>query len=117
MKLNCHVVGFEIDCHEAIITVELIEFVVKMLYWPHDSQCQSQPHGSLTSFYVKLSWQKHWQVMILSFMSRCHNKDILNNVIFEYKMSLLSERHVHKPYFIFKTNVMSWLWRCHVSLM
>jgi len=39
-------------------------------------------------------------------------------------MSLLSERHVmtvvinmHKPYFIFKTYVMSWLWRCQVSLM
>jgi len=36
----------------------------------------------------------------------------------------LSERHVmtvvinmHKPYFIFKTYVMSWLWRCPVSLM
>jgi len=48
------------------------------------------------------------------FMSRCHNKDILNNVIFAFKMLLLSERHkMHKPYFIFKT----WLWRCHVSLM
>jgi len=39
-------------------------------------------------------------------------------------MSLLSERHLmtvvinmHKPYFIFKTYAMSWLWRCHVSLM
>jgi len=29
----------------------------------------------------------------LWFMSRCHNKDILNNVIFAFKMSLLSERH------------------------
>jgi len=44
-------------------------------------------------------------------MSRCHNKDILNNVIFAFKMSLLSERHLmtvviimHKP-FIFKTYV------------
>jgi len=27
-------------------------------------------------------------------MSRCHNKDILNNVIFAFKMSLLSERHL-----------------------
>jgi len=39
-------------------------------------------------------------------------------------MSLVSERHLktvvinmHKPYFIFKTCVMSWLWMCHVSLM
>jgi len=38
-------------------------------------------------------------------------------------MSLLSERHlmtvvinIHRPYFIFKIYVMSWLW-CHVSLM
>jgi len=28
------------------------------------------------------------------FMSRCHNKDILNNVIFAFKMSLLSERQI-----------------------
>jgi len=41
---------------------------------------------------------------------------MLNNVIFAFKMSLLSERHLmtvviimHKPYFIFKTYVMSWL--------
>jgi len=27
-------------------------------------------------------------------MSRCHNKDILNNVIFAFKMSLMSERHL-----------------------
>jgi len=47
-------------------------------------------------------------------MSRCHNKNILNNVIFASKMSLLRERHLmrvvinmHKPYFIFKTYVMS----------
>jgi len=39
-------------------------------------------------------------------------------------MSLLSERNLitvvmnmHKPYFIFKTYVIVWLWRCHVSLM
>jgi len=44
--------------------------------------------------------------MMLWFVSRCHNKDILNNVIFAFKMSLLSERHLHKPYFIFKTYVM-----------
>jgi len=46
-------------------------------------------------------------------MSRCHNKDILNNIIFAFKMSLLSERHLmtvvinmHKPYLIFKTYIM-----------
>jgi len=32
--------------------------------------------------------------MMLWFMSRCHNKDILNNVIFAIKMSLLSERQL-----------------------
>jgi len=32
--------------------------------------------------------------MMLWFMSRCHNKDILNNVIFAFKMTLLSERHL-----------------------
>jgi len=39
-------------------------------------------------------------------------------------MSLLSESHLmtvvinmHTLYFIFKTYVMSWLWRCLVSLM
>jgi len=39
-----------------------------------------------------------------------HYQDILNNVIFVFKMSLLSESHLmtvvinmHKPYFIFKT--------------
>jgi len=42
MKLNCHVVGFDIGCHEAIITVSwiffvtsttvvLIEFIIKKL--------------------------------------------------------------------------------------
>jgi len=48
-------------------------------------------------------------------MSRCH-KDILNNAIFAFKMSLLSEKHLmtvvinmHKPYFIFKS--------CHVMVM
>jgi len=52
--------------------------------------------------------------MTLNFMSRCHNKYILNNVIFALKMPLLSERHlmtvvinIHKPHFIFKTYVMS----------
>jgi len=32
--------------------------------------------------------------MMYWFMSRCHNKDIPNNVIFAFKMSLLSERHL-----------------------
>jgi len=32
--------------------------------------------------------------MMYWFMSRCHNKDILNNVIFAFKMALLSERHL-----------------------
>jgi len=29
-------------------------------------------------------------------MSSCHDKDISNNVIFAFKMSLLSERHLMK---------------------
>jgi len=43
-------------------------------------------------------------------MPRCHNKDISNIVIFAFKMSSLSERHLmtvfinmHKLYLIFKT--------------
>jgi len=47
---------------------------------------------------------------MLWFMPRCQKKVILNNVIFAFKMSLLSERHLmtvvinmHKPYFTFKT--------------
>jgi len=48
-------VGFDIGCHEAIITVinirDLnyihIEFVIKKLWWFHDSQCQKQPPDSL----------------------------------------------------------------------
>jgi len=43
-------------------------------------------------------------VMMLWFVSRFQNKDILNNVIFAFKMSLLHERHLitvviymHKP--------------------
>jgi len=43
--------------------------------------------------------------MMCWFMSRCHNKHISNNVIFAFKMSLLSERRLHKPYFIFMTYV------------
>jgi len=50
---------------------------------------------------------------MLWFMSRCHNKDISNNVIFAFKMSLLRERHLmivvinmHKPYFIFNVMIM-----------
>jgi len=45
-----------------------------------------------------------------------YDVDILNNIIFAFKMSLLSKRHLmtvvinmHKPYFIFITYVMSWL--------
>jgi len=54
--------------------------------------------------------------MMLWFMSRRHTKDISNNVIFAFKMTLLSKRHLmtvvinmHKPYFIFKTYVRSLL--------
>jgi len=44
---------------------------------------------------------------------RCHNKDILHNIIFAFKMSernlMTVVINMHKPYFIFKTYVMSWL--------
>jgi len=50
--------------------------------------------------------------MMLWFISRCHNKDILNNVIFAFQISLLNEIHLmtvvinmHKPYI------------CHVMVM
>jgi len=33
-----------------------IEFVIKRLKWPHDSQCETQPHASL------IEW---WQVWLL----------------------------------------------------
>jgi len=39
-------------------------------------------------------------------MSSCHDKDISNNVIFAFKMTVVT--NMHKPYFIFKTCVMSW---------
>jgi len=79
---------------------------------------------------VKLSWQRHWQVMCW-FMSRYHNKDISNYVIFAVKISLLSKWHtfvtnMQKPSIIFITYVMimwcviSWLcdvWLFDVSLM
>jgi len=52
--------------------VEVTKNIHDTVIMPHDSQCQSQPYYSLTSFYVKLSWQRHWQVMMLWFLSRCH---------------------------------------------
>jgi len=46
--------------------------------------------------------------MMLWFMSRCHNKDILNNVISALKISLLCERqlmtvviNMYKPYILY----------------
>jgi len=45
----------------------------------HDMTCYE--------YEVGLSWQRHWQVMMYWYMSRCHNKDISNNVIFALKMS------------------------------
>jgi len=35
--------------------VEITKNIHDTVIMPHDSQCQSQPHDSLTSFYVKLS--------------------------------------------------------------
>jgi len=53
-------------------------------------------------------------------MSRCHNKDILNIVIFALKMSLLSELHLMTVVLNMRKTwlwLWLWLWRCHVSLM
>jgi len=36
--------------------VEVMKNIHDTVIMPHDSQCQSQPHDSLTSFNVKLSW-------------------------------------------------------------
>jgi len=56
----------------SITVVEVTKNIHDAVIMPHDSQCQSQPHDSLTSFNVKLSWQRHWQVMMYWFMSTCH---------------------------------------------
>jgi len=90
---------------------------------------------------VEVTKNIHDKVIMASWQPSCHdkdtdrlwccglcqdviNKDISNNVLFAFKMLLLSERHLirvvinmHKHYFIFTTYVMSWLWRCHASLM
>jgi len=70
--------------------------------------CQVVITKTLTGYdvmvYIKLSWKRH--------LKQCHI--CIQNVIIERK-TLNDSRH--KPYFIFKTYVMSWLWRCHVSLM
>jgi len=45
----------------------------------------------------KLSWQRHWQVMMLWFMSRCHLKQChicIQNVIIEWK-TLNDSCHTH----------------------
>jgi len=52
----------------SITVVEVTKNIHDIYIWPHDSQCQSQPLDSLTSFNVKLSWQRHWEVMMLWFM-------------------------------------------------
>jgi len=49
--------------------------------------------------------------MMYWFMSRCHNKDISNNVIFAFKNVIIERMtlqlsNMHKPYFIFITYVM-----------
>jgi len=54
--------------------------------------------------YVKMSLRRH--------LKQCHI--CIQNVIIERK-TLNDSCHKH-AYFIFKTDVMSWLWRCHVSL-
>jgi len=52
--------------------VEVTKNTHDTVIMPHGSQCQSQTQDSLTSFNVKSSWQRHWQVMMYRFMSRCH---------------------------------------------
>jgi len=54
IALNHHVVGFDIGCHEAIISnsisttvVEVTKYIHDTVIMPHDSQCQSQPHDTV----------------------------------------------------------------------
>jgi len=68
--------------------------------------------------YIKSTGQVVMTKTLTGYMSRCH-KDIINNVIFAFKMSLLSERHL-MTVVINPTSYsrhMSCLWRCHVSRM
>jgi len=47
------------------------------------------------SSYVKLSWQRHWQVMMLWFMSSFHKKEshiCIKNVIIE-RMPVVTNMH------------------------
>jgi len=37
----------------------------------HDTVIMASWQPMSTTFYVKLSWQRHWQVMMLWFMSKC----------------------------------------------
>jgi len=56
--------------------------------------------------------------MMLWFMSRSHNKEILNNVIFAFKMSLLSERHFMTVVYIYDTCINHHIKDiCYVSLI
>jgi len=48
---------------------------------------------------IMASWQPTskpttWQFNLILKLSSCHDKDIFNNVIFAFKMSLLSKRHL-----------------------
>jgi len=56
--------------------------------------------------YVKLSSQRH--------LTQCHI--CIQNVIIE-RMTLSNSLNMHKISFIFMIWVLSWLWRCHVSLI
>ena len=57
------------------------------------------------------------QVIAPWLVSSCHNKDIPNNVNFAFKMTSLTVINIHKDSFMLMTGVMSWLWRCHISLL
>jgi len=54
--------------------VEVTKNIHDTLIMPHDIQCQSQPHKSLQSSCHDKDTERYW------FMTKRHNKDILNNV-------------------------------------
>jgi len=59
---NYQMVGFDIGCHEAIITL-----VPLHCSWGHKKYSWHSYNGLMTANVKanhKLSWQRHWQVMI-----------------------------------------------------
>jgi len=83
---------------------------IKKIYKILNGFIQWKRQASVT---LRLSWHLHNHDMTyVRHLKQCHI--CIKNVIIERK-TLNDSCHKH-AYFIFKTYVMSWLWRCHVSL-